>query len=435
MNYDVFISHSKDNKLAKSVYDYLLRNQVRCFLDTECLIPGELFTRHICEARESCSVVVLLLSRTSDGSTAVNGEINNLYKKKKVIPVRIEDFEPKNLAVFVGALQWLDAYILPFDQHLPKILSAVRHYIRTDDSGEMDSAKSYQVPEDIVNYLKICFAELALNYPSFEPNGERMTIGEHSLRVLRIFDKYSVFNKMIFPENIMARDKFMIVLALHDIGMAKVANRNNMKIKFDIARKSIQWLIKQPDFQGIYGFNAQEEQIALAIVSDEPIRRYLNNRTGNIACAEQIVDKAVRAGVEIDSAAFWYFFKLLTIFFLCDAGSYSKLAGGNGLYDFFFFDDANKEIYLTGQEKEKFNKLELTISKISSGAITFTAPVWKRTKVNYLNDYARGNIAKIRQGETLKDRYFQYRYNSKSSIYQISPLDSTRLPILYEPQY
>lgn len=125
MAYDVFISHSRDNEIANVVYEYLSNIGISCFLDERCLKPGELFPRHIHEARESCSIVVLILSPESDSSIAVNSEMNDLYKKKKIIPLRIQDFTPKNLMVFIGAIQWLDAFEPPFEKHLPKLLEAV----------------------------------------------------------------------------------------------------------------------------------------------------------------------------------------------------------------------------------------------------------------------------------------------------------------------
>ncbi|MFA5064707.1 MAG: toll/interleukin-1 receptor domain-containing protein [Dehalococcoidia bacterium] len=431
MGYDVFISHSKNNENAISIYNYLVQNGVNCFLDLVSLKPGELFTKHISEARESCSVVVLLVSRTADDSTAVNSEVNDLYKKKKIIPVRVENFEPKNLMVFIGAIQWLDAYESHFETHLPKILSAIRGNISTLQQGYSTA----EISEDTVDYLKNYFKELTLKYPSFDTQEERITIEEHSRRVLHLFNKYRIFNTYTFPDNVIDRDKFMIILALHDIGMAKVAKRDDLKLKYGFAQQSIKWLINQPGCQEKHAFNAQEEQIALALVSNEPIWRYLNNRFDEIACAEQVATMAVKAGMELDSAAFLYFFQLVMIQYLCDAGSYSNLTGGDRKYDFLSFNDSAQEINLIGAEKEKINNLEVVINKITNGAIPFTERVWKRIKEKYFNDYARSNISTMRRGDVLKGRYFQYRYNRKLSLYEICPRDGTKVPILYDPKY
>ena len=385
MGYEVFISHCQDNEAARSLYDYLTAHGVGCFLDTVCLLPGELFTAHISEAREKCSVVILLLSSSSDGSIAVNSEMRDLYKKKKVIPLRIENYRPRNLMSFVGALQWLDAYEGPFEDHLPEVLAAVGNYINLDKSPVTD----IQGPEaeNTVSYLKQYFKEMSFNYPSFSTDEERITIGEHALRVLRLFDKYRVFNGAAFPVTLIDRDKFRIVLALHDIGMSLVANRGEMKLKYEAAGQSIHWLIQQKEFQEKYEFNAQEEKIAEALVSNEPLWGYLNRRFDEVTCAEQIMEMADRAGIEIDDAGFVHFFQLVMIYFLCDAGSYSTLAGGDRRYDFLSFDDAGGEIRLSGAEKERTDKLETVIRRITN-----TGRIWKRTKEKYLNDYARGLI-------------------------------------------
>lgn len=271
--------------------------------------------------------------------------------------------------------------------------------------------------------------------PSFNPQEERLSIGEHALRTMRLFNKYRVFNHMEFPENVISRQKFMVILALHDIGMAKVTSRDEIKLKYGITQKAIKWLFNQPDFKAGYCFNAQEERLSVALVSNEPIWRYLNNRFDEITCAAQIVDMAVKAGIEIDSAAFFLFFKLVMIYYLCDMGSYSKSVGGDRIYDFIVFDESNEEIRLSGAEKQKIDNLEAVIKKVMLGAVVFTDHIWKRTKDEYFNNFARNNVGKMKQGEIVKGRYYKYRYNSKLRTYEICPRSSTKAPALYDPNY
>jgi hypothetical protein len=434
VNYDVFISHSQDHEIARAIYDYLSANGIKCFLDTACLQPGELFTAQINEARESCSAVILVLSRNSDSSIAVNNELNGLYKKKKIIPVRIEHITPRNLLIFIGAIKFLDAYDSPFEKHLPDILSAV--------SATGDKLPPPPLPPtppappptiDVVSYLKKYFKELALNYPVFDTNEERMTIEEHSRRVVRLFDRYLKFNGKAFPENIIARDKFRVILALHDIGMAKVAKSDEIKIKYEIAQKSIQWLVQQPDFQDKYGFNQQEERISLALVSSGPVWRYLNNSFDIITCVEQILAMALEAGIEPDHESLNYFCQLTIIYYICDAGSYSKIAGGDQDYDFIIFDDTNKEIKFAGEAARKIAELENVVDKIVKGAILFTKAYWKPIKQKYLSSWVSQNISRLKMGKVLEGEFYKYRYNSDLERYETHPLSNTELPALKDP--
>jgi len=429
MGYDVFISHSKDNEIADAIYDYLLKSGIQCFLDIRSLKPGELFPSRINEARESCSVVVLLLSSESDNSIAVNSELNDLYKKKKIIPLRIQDFEPKNLMIFIGAIQWLDAYTSPFDQHLPALLEAVGHYLDVKPHTE----QKLIAPEDIVSYLKKYVKELTLNYPSFIPQEERLTIGEHALRTLRLFEKYRSYNKFTFPDNLISRDKFTIVLALHDVGMAIVSSRSEIHLKYDETQKKIKWLISQTNFKNEYYFNAQEERISLALVSNEPIWRYLNNRFDEITCAEQILNMALRAGIEPDSESLSYFYRLVMIYYMCDAGSYSKTVGGDRDYDFIKFDTNNKEIKFAGTAIKKVIDLESVVEKIVKGSIPFTKAYWKPIKQQYLSSWVNQNIDKLKMGKVLEGKYYKYRLNSELKRYEVQPLSGTKLPALKDP--
>lgn len=234
MGYEVFISHCKDNEIANSIYDYLTKNGIQCFLDMRSLKSGEFFPPHINEARESCSVVVLLLSSESDNSIAVNSELNDLYKKKTIIPLKIEDFEPKNVTVFIGAIQRLDAVKSPFDQHLPELLKVVRSYL--GDKPPPPGPKP-ATPEGIINSFKENIKELTLNYPSFNPQDERLTIGEHALRTMRLFEKYRTYNNFTFPDFVISREKFTVVLALHDVGMAMVSSRSEIGLKYGETQK------------------------------------------------------------------------------------------------------------------------------------------------------------------------------------------------------
>jgi len=217
--------------------------------------------------------------------------------------------------------------------------------------------------------------------------------------------------------------------------MAKVSKQDQINQKYGYAIKSLQWLFKQPDFKDKYAFSNQDEQIAIALVSNEPIWRYLNNRFDYITCADQIVDMSVKAGIQTDSDLLHYFYQLIMAYYLCDAGSYSTQAGGHRNYDFMLFDVSNKEVILQGKSRKRIDDLDAIIEKISKGAIPFTDHVWKAIRQKYLANWVKQNDRKLKAGQVVEGKYFRYRYNSRTGSYEIQPLTYRNLPIYYDPNY
>jgi hypothetical protein len=126
----VFISHSvkdKDQVAADLVYDYLQNNGIKCFMDKRDLIPGIPYPRQLTIAVKESRVVLLVFSLNADSSEPVQAEVGLAKANgKRVIPVRIEDAVPNELAIFLTITHWLDAFPPPLEKYLPKILDAVK---------------------------------------------------------------------------------------------------------------------------------------------------------------------------------------------------------------------------------------------------------------------------------------------------------------------
>lgn len=126
----VFISHSvkdKDQAAADLIYDYLQNNGIKCFMDKRDLIPGIPYPRQLTAAVRESNAVLLVFSSNADISEAVQAEVGLAKSNsKRVIPVRIEDIVPNELAIFLTVTQWLDAFPPPLEKYLPKILAAVK---------------------------------------------------------------------------------------------------------------------------------------------------------------------------------------------------------------------------------------------------------------------------------------------------------------------
>jgi TIR domain len=126
----VFISHSvkdKDQAAADIIYDYLQNNGIKCFMDKRDLIPGIPYPRQLTAAVKESSTVLLVFSLNADSSEAVQAEIGLAKGSgKSIIPVRIEDAVPSDLAIFLTITQWLDAFPPPLEKYLPRILKVVK---------------------------------------------------------------------------------------------------------------------------------------------------------------------------------------------------------------------------------------------------------------------------------------------------------------------
>lgn len=128
MKHEIFISYSdKDLLIAKRVCEYLESEGKRCFIDKNGLIPGFKYPNQLRNAIKESRVVILLFSSNSDSSESVQSEVAIAKKNKiPIIPLRIEDTQPSALEFFIVTDQWLDAFTPPFENHLPKLLQAVK---------------------------------------------------------------------------------------------------------------------------------------------------------------------------------------------------------------------------------------------------------------------------------------------------------------------
>lgn len=136
--HDVFISHSvKDSELSHRIYAYLEAKGIKCFMDARDLLPGKPYPGQLAGAIKDSRAVVLVFSSNSDISEPVQNEIGLARNNKiPIIPVRIEDVFPQELALFITTSQWLDAFPLPIEKHLPKLVNAIKAHLETKLKSE-----------------------------------------------------------------------------------------------------------------------------------------------------------------------------------------------------------------------------------------------------------------------------------------------------------
>ena len=125
----LFISYaSEDREQAFRLCFQLERQGIGCWIAPRDVAPGEKYGESIIRAIEATSTTVLLLSTHANASGFVANEVERATsKRKRVIPVRLEDVRPApSLDLFLSAVQWLDAWTMPIEQVASQVAQVVR---------------------------------------------------------------------------------------------------------------------------------------------------------------------------------------------------------------------------------------------------------------------------------------------------------------------
>jgi hypothetical protein len=128
----VFISYSTDDSAAaEQMRDGLEAASIGCWMAPRDIAPGLEYGSQIVAAIEECSVLVLLLSESSNRSRFVLNEVERAVSKDKiVIPVRIHNVTPsRSLEFFISNAQWIDVWQEPLTAKLPVLISAIHSHL------------------------------------------------------------------------------------------------------------------------------------------------------------------------------------------------------------------------------------------------------------------------------------------------------------------
>jgi len=134
MAHDVFLSYSsKDQAAAAAVCGALERKGVRVWMAPRDVLAGKDYDQQILDAIDEARVMALVLSRNSDASKHVKREVERADKRNlSLVPLQIEDFEPRGLSYFLGATHRHSAYPPPLEAHLERLTNAVTRLLRPD---------------------------------------------------------------------------------------------------------------------------------------------------------------------------------------------------------------------------------------------------------------------------------------------------------------
>ena len=142
----VFISYSTaDTATTELIRDGLEVTGIACWMAPRDIAPGQDYAEQIINAIEGCTVLLLVLSETSNHSQYVIKEVERAIAKHKiVIPFRIHNIQPsRSLEFFISNAQWIDA-LDRVQQVVPILLSAIQQhlYIAGKSTVEASSAST-----------------------------------------------------------------------------------------------------------------------------------------------------------------------------------------------------------------------------------------------------------------------------------------------------
>jgi formylglycine-generating enzyme required for sulfatase activity len=136
MDFDIFISYAQsDKKVALAACAFLESADVRCWMAPRDVTPGRPWAASIVEAIDHCRVVVLIFSSEANESIPVQHEIQRAFNRGvPVVTFRLEDGDPTGaMAFYLDALHWLDALTEPIENHLDKLVVAVKALLNIDN--------------------------------------------------------------------------------------------------------------------------------------------------------------------------------------------------------------------------------------------------------------------------------------------------------------
>lgn len=167
---------------------------------------------------------------------------------------------------------------------------------------------------------------------------EKYTLKQHTLMVMRQFEKY--FKNTELPGGV-NKNFFRFILALHDIGKPEAISQGGKHLQHEFTQKYVQELF------GKLNIDEKNTKLALVLTSDDPIGKYLIGKINLLQAKELIAQLATAAQMPVDD-----FFQLLCIYYKVDAGSYTEDAGGiKSLDRLFNFEEGKLDFSRTTQER------------------------------------------------------------------------------------
>ncbi|MBX9188589.1 hypothetical protein HCG69_10970 [Bacteroides sp. K03] len=190
-------------------------------------------------------------------------------------------------------------------------------------------------PKELVSFLK---ENMSLQ-KEYEFRVRHYTLEQHTLLVMNEFEKY--FAKIELPIDI---GLFRLLLCLHDIGKPK-AFREGDKNKQYQNNKEIIYSLKDS-----LPFNDKEITLCMLIVGSDILGLYFQNQISLKIAKKMLLDLSSEIELPI-----FDLLKLMTTYYQCDIGSYTKDAGGLSYLEHLFEYQDGLKLFDSDKERLKFS--------------------------------------------------------------------------------
>jgi hypothetical protein len=124
MPHDIFISHTKQDKLAADAACAILeKNGIRCWIATRDVPFGSNYAQELGRAIKGCRAMLIIFSGHTNLSRHVLSEITLAFNEDKtLLPLRIEEIKlTEDMDYFLRNSNWLDAFTPPLENHLQRV--------------------------------------------------------------------------------------------------------------------------------------------------------------------------------------------------------------------------------------------------------------------------------------------------------------------------
>ncbi len=204
-----------------------------------------------------------------------------------------------------------------------------------------------------LNEIDILCNQIPELQPLFKARVRHYNISKHTANVVGQFRLY-------FADDFkaMSKDRFELFLVVHDIGKSiahESGNRRNQNLE------SIKLITNYKDKLGI---SNEELKIYTALLWHDPIGSFFQGKISLLKASSQISEQSNKSNLEKND-----FLHLLTTYYQCDAGSYTKDAGGLKFLEYLFKYENNLKVYneeenrllFSSQFEEKYQQLKIQI--------------------------------------------------------------------------
>lgn len=205
-------------------------------------------------------------------------------------------------------------------------------------------------PQKLLDLLKT-----SLNLSSiYEQKVRHYILEKHTLLVMNEFEKYFSTTELPTSKNL-----FRLMLALHDIGKPKAFNEGNKNNQYQYTVEMIN------NVRNALPFQSNEIDLIIALVGNDVLGLYMQNLISIENAKQQIIKLAQQTNLPVSA-----FYKLITVYYQCDIGSYTADAGGLAYLEHIFeyqngskvFDLNKQRLNFSPKFETKFVELEKTLS-------------------------------------------------------------------------